>query len=248
MKAANILIKKQRILKLADFGLARAISINKKATQTGTPTMWSPCGTDHQSYSWDRGTTALPWTCGVQAASWPEMWTRSPIMQRNTEQLSAEVWPGVESLNLFKEMEIPRGVKRRMKEMLKPYVNVDAFACDLIYKLLSLDPLKRFYADNALNHDFFWTDPMSCSLNRMLSNHGHSKFELLAPARRGGCPSPYISRLGSSTTRATWSCTGSTQEDKPGSLHKQAMSLTNPWTLAVTLYVRVREQMGAGHE
>ena len=38
--------------------------------------------------------------------------------------ISAEVWPGVESLNLFKEMEIPRGVKWRMKERLKPYVKV----------------------------------------------------------------------------------------------------------------------------
>jgi len=91
----------------------------------------------------------------------------------------------VESLNLFKEMEIPRGVKRRVKERLKPYVK-DAFACDLIDKLLSLDPTKRLNADNALNHDFFWTDPMPCSLDRMLSNHGQSMFEYLAPARRGG--------------------------------------------------------------
>merc|ERR1712240_725280 len=122
-KAANILITKQGILKLADFGLARAIS--------------------------------------------------------------AEVWPGVESLNLFKDMEIPRGVKRRVKERLKPYVK-DAFACDLIDKLLSLDPTKRLDADNALNHDFFWTDPMPCSLERMLANHNQSMFEYLAPTRRGG--------------------------------------------------------------
>ena len=69
----------------------------------------------------------------------------------------------MESLNLFNEMEIPRGVKRRMKERLK-----------------------RLDADNALNHDFFWTDPMPCSLDRMLSNHGQSMFEYTAPARRGG--------------------------------------------------------------
>ena len=62
----------------------------------------------------------------------------------------------------------------------------DAFACDLIDKLLSLDPNKRLDADNALNHDFFWTDPMPCSLDRMLSNHGQSMFEYTAPARRGG--------------------------------------------------------------
>ena len=52
--------------------------------------------------------------------------------------------------------------------------------------MLSLDPSKRLDADNSLNHDFFWTDPMPCSLERMLSNHGQSMFEYNAPARRGG--------------------------------------------------------------
>jgi len=197
MKAANILITKQGILKLADFGLARAISINKQ----GHPNRY----TNRVVTLWYRppelllgernyGPAVDMWGAGCIMA---EMWTRSPIMQGNTEQhqltliaqlcgaFSAEVWPGVESLDLFGKMDIPRGVKRRVKERLKPYVK-DAFACDLIDKLLSLDPNKRLDADNALNHDFFWTDPMPCSLDRMLSNHGQSMFEYLAPARRGG--------------------------------------------------------------
>jgi len=197
MKAANILITKQGILKLADFGLARAISINKQ----GHPNRY----TNRVVTLWYRppelllgernyGPAVDMWGAGCIMA---EMWTRSPIMQGNTEQhqltliaqlcgaISAEVWPGVESLDLFSKLEIPRGVKRRVKERLKPYVK-DAFACDLIDKLLSLDPTKRLDADNALNHDFFWTDPMPISLDRMLSNHGQSMFEYLAPARRGG--------------------------------------------------------------
>lgn len=48
-----------------------------------------------------------------------EMWTRSPIMQGNSEQqqltlisqlcgtINAQVWPGVENLELFKKMELP---------------------------------------------------------------------------------------------------------------------------------------------
>merc|ERR1719427_1744866 len=197
MKAANILITKQGILKLADFGLARAISINKQNQPNRytnrVVTLWyrpPELLLGERNY----GPAVDMWGAGCIMA---EMWTRSPIMQGNTEQhqltliaqlcgaISAEVWPGVESLNLFKDMEIPRGVKRRVKERLKPYVK-DAFACDLIDKLLSLDPTKRLDADNALNHDFFWTDPMPCSLDRMLSNHGQSMFEYLAPARRGG--------------------------------------------------------------
>ena len=102
-----------------------------------------------------------------------EMWTRSPIMQGNTDQhqltliaqlcgaITPEVWPNVENLDLYNKIELPRGSKRRVKERLKPYVK-DAYACDLIDKLLWLDPANRIDSDHALNHDFFWTDPMPC--------------------------------------------------------------------------------------
>ena len=107
-----------------------------------------------------------------------EMWTRSPIMQGNTEQhqltliaqlcgtITTEVWPGVEKLELFSRMELPKGSRRRVKERLRPYVK-DAYACDLIDKLLFLDPSKRTNSDDALNHDFFWTDPMPCEYEKL---------------------------------------------------------------------------------
>lgn len=196
MKAANILITKQGILKLADFGLSRAISISTKGKgnryTNRVVTLWyrpPELLLGERNY----GTAVDMWGCGCIMA---EMWTRSPIMQGNTEQhqltliaqlcgtFSSEVWPGVESMDLFSKMEIPKGTKRRVKERLKPYVK-DAYGCDLIDKLLSLDPTQRPDADTALNHDFFWTDPMPCSLERMLSTHTTSMFELMAPARRG---------------------------------------------------------------
>ena len=74
-----------------------------------------------------------------------------------------------------------------MKDRLKFYVK-DPYACDLLDKLLTLDPSKRIDADTALNHDFFWTDPMPSDLGIMLQHHVQSMFEYLAPPRRPGGP------------------------------------------------------------
>lgn len=74
-----------------------------------------------------------------------------------------------------------------MIERLKHYVQNDA-ACDLLDKLLILDPSKRIDADTALDHDFFWLDPLpaEADLSKMLARHTQSMFEYLAPKRRAG--------------------------------------------------------------
>ncbi|KAF5305615.1 hypothetical protein FQR65_LT07695 [Abscondita terminalis] len=195
MKAANVLITKNGVLKLADFGLARAFSANKN----GQPNRF----TNRVVTLWYRppelllgernyGPPVDLWGAGCIMA---EMWTRSPIMQGNTEQqqltlisqlcgsITPAVWPGVEHLELYKQMELPQQQKRKVKDRLKPYLK-DAYACDLLDKLLVLDPSKRADADTALNHDFFWTDPMPCDLGKMLAQHSQSMFEFLAPPRR----------------------------------------------------------------
>merc|ERR1712107_687939 len=98
-----------------------------------------------------------------------------------------EVWPGVEQLDLYSKMEVPKIQKRRVKERLKPDVK-DQWAVDLLDRLLTLNPSARIDSDTALNHDFFWSDPMPQSLEKMLSQHTQSMFEFLAPIRRWSPP------------------------------------------------------------
>merc|ERR1711998_614203 len=70
--------------------------------------------------------------------------------------------------------------------------DMDDKAIDLLRKLLTMDPAKRMSAGDALDHDWFWNDPMPCDpscLPRYPSSH-----EFVTKKRRqehkGGQPEP----------------------------------------------------------
>ncbi len=104
------------------------------------------------------------------------------LIQTLLGSITPDIWPEVQNLELYTKMQLKPDLKRKLKERLNPYIK-DPNALDLLDKLLTLDPKKRIDSDDALDHDFFWTDPMPTDLK--LEKLNQSMFEYTAqPYRR----------------------------------------------------------------
>lgn len=191
MKSSNVLITRTGQLKLCDFGLARALAKTNQRYTNRVVTLWYR---PPELILGDRmyGPPVDIWGAGCIMA---EMWTRRPIMQGDTEQkqislisqlcgsITTENWPGVEKLEYFPKLELPTKENRKLRERLRHFVE-DPYALDLIERLLVLDPKKRIDADSALEHDFFWKDPLPSSLGRTLSSLRSSMFVMHTGSQR----------------------------------------------------------------
>ncbi|CAH8624420.1 unnamed protein product [Heterobilharzia americana] len=187
LKAANILIDKNGILKIADFGLARttvaSIRPERPTRYTGrVVTLWyrpPEILLNDRHY----GKPVDLWGAGCIMA---ELWTKYPIMQGDNEisqlnliinlcgSITPEIWPGVERLETFREARLPQDIKRH---------------------LLVLDPSKRLDAEQALSHDYFYEDPPVGDL-RSFSKSGTSYLEFLSSSNARGRTVQGANRVG----------------------------------------------------
>ena len=121
-----------------------------------------------------------------------ELWTRSPIMQGNTEQhqitlisqlcgtIDTTVWPNVNKLDLFSKINLPQGLKRRVTQRMQLYIK-DQYGLDLLDRLLTINPNTRIDSNEALDHDFFWTEPLPAPIK--LDKHLKNMYELTSRPR-----------------------------------------------------------------
>ncbi|VDP08687.1 unnamed protein product [Soboliphyme baturini] len=159
LKPQNLLIDSKGVIKLADFGLARAIGVPVRAYTHEVVTLWyrSPevlLGCQRYSMPLD------VWSVGCIFA---EMTTKKPLFHGDSEidQLfrifrilstpTEDVWKGVTTFPDYKAT-FPIWKEIRLADSVK---NVEEEAFDLLQAMLIYDPAKRISAKRALQHIYF---------------------------------------------------------------------------------------------
>ncbi|KAL7596737.1 hypothetical protein Lser_V15G30913 [Lactuca serriola] len=168
IKGSNLLIDRNGMLKIADFGLANYYNPKRPVALTNrVVTLWYRApelllGTTHYGPAIDL------WSAGCLLA---EMFAGRPIMPARTEveQLHKifklcgtppeDYW---KKLKLSTTFRPPHSYKSNLREAFRDYPRS---ALGLLAILLALDPVFRGSASSALQHEFFHTSPWACDLS-----------------------------------------------------------------------------------
>lgn len=179
IKTENILLTADGRLKIADFGLSRAVidNLDQRTYTVNVVTLWYRAP---ELLLGDTGYNSAVdlWSAGCVMA---EFWTRAPIMQGKSEReqiemisrmcgtINTTVWPDVGKLQLFRTLRMKSGHQCKAREFLFERSESND-GSDLFKSLLTLDPKKRISAFIAQNHDFFWMDPLPSDLKEFMAN------------------------------------------------------------------------------
>ncbi|KAJ4701039.1 Serine/threonine-protein kinase [Melia azedarach] len=168
IKGSNLLIDKNGMLKIADFGLANYFSPNQKRPLTSrVVTLWYRAP-ELLLGATNYGVGIDLWSAGCLLA---EMFAGRPIMPGRTEveQLhrifklcgtpSEDYW---KKLRLSTTFRPPQSYKSRLFEAFGEFPES---SLGLLSTLLALDPACRGSAASALQNEFFFTSPLACDLS-----------------------------------------------------------------------------------
>ena len=159
LKPQNLLIDNQGIIKLADFGLARAFGVPIKTLTHEVLTLWYRAPEillGQKEYS----TPVDIWSLGL---IFYEMAHRKPLFAGDSEidqifkifQMygtpTEKEWNGITKLPYYK-LSFPQFKGKGIRKFNN---NIDEKGIDLLEKMLQLDPAKRISAKKVLVHPYF---------------------------------------------------------------------------------------------
>jgi len=160
LKPQNLLIDSKGVIKLADFGLARAVGIPVRVYTHEVVTLWYRApevllGSNRYSMPVDI------WSIGCIFA---EMASKKPLFHGDSEidQLfrvfrvlgtpTEETWKGVTELPDYKP-SFPKWKDNKLAQATK---QIDADGLDLLQQMLIYDPSRRIIAKAILQHKYFF--------------------------------------------------------------------------------------------
>lgn len=161
LKPQNLLVENERIVKLADFGLAREFKVPLHTYTHEVITLWYRA--PEILLGEDRYSTPVDiWSIGCIMA---ELATNTPLFPADSEidQLykifqalgtpNETIWPGVSSLKHYKPT-FPNWTGNHIRRHI-PVERLDNIGLDLLSKMLIYEPSKRISAKKALEHEWF---------------------------------------------------------------------------------------------
>ena len=161
LKPQNLLVEQQRVVKLADFGLAREFTLPLHTFTHEVVTLWYRA--PEILLGTERYTSAVDiWSVGCIMA---EMATNTALFQGDSEielllkmfstlgTPSEETWSGVSGLKHYKPT-FPRWTGNLLRSKVSTD-RLDDAGLDLLSKMLTYDPEKRITARQAMEHPWF---------------------------------------------------------------------------------------------
>ncbi|CAE7872493.1 CDK2 [Symbiodinium sp. KB8] len=159
LKPQNLLVNPEGIVKIADFGLARAFMVPLRAYTHEVVTLWYRAPEILLGAS-EYSTPVDVWSVGAifaemvnKKALWPGDSEIDEIFRifRTMGTPDDSIWPGVTSLKDFKST-FPKWPKRPLSKLVP---RLDSTGLDLLQRMLEYDPSKRISVKEAMEHPFF---------------------------------------------------------------------------------------------
>ena len=192
IKAANLLVTQNGVLKVADWGLARTYEPNSKLTNR-VATLWYRApelllGATRCSDGY--GPALDAWSCGCLVA---ELLRGAPVLPGNTEieqvdlifalcgSPSLESWPRGPNLPLWETFCDAEEESVKERTLRDRFSSFDVEALDLVDAILQCDPSSRLSASDALQRPYCRDAPRPSELELL---DGESSLELEVRKRR----------------------------------------------------------------